>query len=113
MNQENYRFSIIPLGGKVKKEDRIRGLIPLIERHGYYVPLKLMQKDYEGNPYDLVRIHLQEFNDFPVSMYDDTIDNAARIIDPDLGAEFPELEESIPWGHDVTMARTEYSLFGD
>ena len=113
MEKENYRFTIMPLGGIISKEDRIRRLIPIIEKNRYYVPLKLMGTDYEGKPYDLSAIHLQEFNDFPVSMYDDTIDNAARILDPDLGAEFPELEESLPFSKDVTMAQSDYSLFGD
>jgi phage terminase large subunit-like protein len=113
MNEQNYRFTITPLGGQVSKEDRIRGLIPLIEKHRYYVPLKLIYQDYEEQPQDLSKIHIQEFNDFPVGMYDDTIDNTARILDTDLGAEFPELDESLPFGRDVTMAKTEYPLFGD
>lgn len=112
MNKENYRFTIIPLGGQVAKEDRIRGLIPLIENHRYYVPLKLINKDYEGVSYDLSKIHIQEFNDFPVGMYDDTIDNCARILDPALGAVFPELDDAIPFGRPVTMAKTDYQLFG-
>lgn len=89
--QENYRFSIIPLGGKLSKEDRIRKLIPLYEQGKMYLPGTYTYVDHEGTYRDMTREFVeQEFKAFPVSVHDDMLDCQARILDPALGAVFPD-----------------------
>jgi predicted phage terminase large subunit-like protein len=91
MEQENYRFEIIELGGNIAKEDRIRQLVPIYEQGRFYMPERLSFVDYQGRPIDYVRAFIDdEFKTFPVSVHDDMMDCRARIIDPDLGAKFPD-----------------------
>lgn len=90
--QENYRFDIIPLGGQMPKNDRIRRLIPLFEQGRVYLPMTLHYADYQGRSSDLVRDFVdQEYTTFPVSVHDDMMDCLARIVDPELGAAFPKV----------------------
>jgi phage terminase large subunit-like protein len=112
-NQENYRFPIIPLGGSIPKSDRIRKLIPVLEAHRYYLPVQLIFIDYQKKSQDLTQIHRQELKDFPVGMYVDTLDCAARILDPDLGAVFPEAKVKLPFNSEVNKVKTDYDLFGE
>lgn len=93
MGIQNYRFKIIPLGGnKLSKEDRIRKLVPIFENHRFYLPHKLLFKDYEGNVKDFVLQLLEdEYEAFPVGVHDDMMDCMARIVDPSLGIQFPEM----------------------
>jgi len=89
--QENYRFSVIPLGGKLSKEDRIRKLIPLYEQGKMYLPGTYTYVDHEGTYRDMTREFVeQEYKAFPVAIHDDMLDCQARILDPDLGAVFPD-----------------------
>jgi phage terminase large subunit-like protein len=92
MEQRNYRFNIIELGGTMSKEDRIKKLIPVYEQKRFYSPKRLSFVDCEG----VTRDYIQAFNDdeylaFPVCTHDDMLDCRARILDPGLGAEFPKI----------------------
>ena len=92
--RENYRFSIIPLGGKLAKNDRIRQLIPIYEQGRMYLPESCFRTDYEGKVHDLVDVFLnEEYDAFPVPVHDDMLDCQARILDEDLGAIWPMLYE--------------------
>jgi phage terminase large subunit-like protein len=89
--QENYRFSIIPLAGKLSKEDRIRKLIPIYEQGKMYLPGSYTYVDHEGVYRDMTREFVeQEYRAFPVAVHDDMLDCQARILDPALGAVFPD-----------------------
>ena len=91
MAREGYFFSITPLGGAVPKNDRIRKLVPLFEQGRVHFCQPIAYCDLEGRTHDLARAFLQEeFTQFPVSRHDDMLDCLARIIDPALGAVFPE-----------------------
>lgn len=89
--QENYRFSLIELGGnKMSKEARIRSFIPNIRQRRLYLPVNLMYTDKRGFSRDLVEELVQsQMRTFPVSKYDDMLDALARINDDDLSASFP------------------------
>jgi phage terminase large subunit-like protein len=92
MEQKNYRFPIIELGGSMPKEDRIKMLIPVYEQKRFYSPKRLMFVDTEGVTRDYVQLFMtDEFLAFPVSVHDDMLDCEARILDPNLGAEFPKV----------------------
>jgi phage terminase large subunit-like protein len=89
--RRNYRFDITPLGGPMPKKDRIRRLVPEFEQGRMLLPHRLPFMDAEGKRRDLAREFVdEEYLAFPVSRHDDMLDCLARILDPDLGAEFPD-----------------------
>jgi len=90
-NRENYRFTIIELGGQTPKNDRIRRLIPLFEQGRFYIPGRLSVRDAEGAYRNLTEEFLrEEYLSFPVSRHDDMLDCLSRILDADMEAVFPE-----------------------
>jgi predicted phage terminase large subunit-like protein len=97
MEQRNYRFPITELGGSVAKEDRIKGLIPKFEQGKVWLPKKLSFVDYEGTSVDFVQKFIDdEYLAFPVCVHDDMLDCLARILDQDLGAQFPKIQPPKP-----------------
>jgi phage terminase large subunit-like protein len=111
---ENYHFQIIPLGGQMPKNDRIRRLVPYFEQHRWFLPLRIPYVDRERRSHDLTHEFVnEEFLAFPVGVHDDMLDCKARILDPDLGATFPKIRpekhiwpEGLPIGQqDMGMAR--------
>jgi predicted phage terminase large subunit-like protein len=97
MGRENYNFSITELGGQIKKNDRIRQLLPIFEASRMWLPPSLFRTLYDGRTIDLIDIFLsEEYSAFPVSVHDDMFDAMARIIDPELNAFFPMVEDDRP-----------------
>lgn len=91
MEQKNYRFKIIELGGAMAKEDRIKRLIPVYEQGRFYIPEQLHFVDYEGRVVDFIKTFIDnEYVAFPVCVHDDMLDCMARILEPNLGAVFPK-----------------------
>ena len=90
MELRNFRFRIVPLGGPMPKGDRIRRLVPVFEQGRYHMPRRLLFIDREGKARDMVDEFVrEEYTVFPVAAHDDMLDAKARILDPDLGAQFP------------------------
>jgi predicted phage terminase large subunit-like protein len=90
MEQENYRFNIIELGGTMPKNDRIRRLVPVFEQGRFWFPQTLMKMRRDNTAYDLTdEFYRQEYSTFPVSSHDDMLDCLSRIVDPELAALFP------------------------
>ncbi len=96
MEQEQFRFEIVPLGGLVKKEDRIRRLVPLFEQGRLYLPYhkELEHVNFEGRIYFPVNNFMDEYDKFPYSAHDDLIDAMARIIDAELKVRMPSSDDS-------------------
>lgn len=91
MEQRNYRFNIIELGGSMAKEDRIKRLIPVYEQGRFYLPKNLTFVDYEGRAVDFIsKFVTDEYLAFPVCIHDDMFDCQARILEQNLGAVFPK-----------------------
>ncbi len=89
--EENYRFEVIELGGKLGKLDRIRRLIPIFESGRFHLPETLLKVDYEGLHVDLVRSFLDhEYKPFPVAIHDDLFDAISRIQDSELSLIWPK-----------------------
>jgi predicted phage terminase large subunit-like protein len=89
--REQYRFPVVELGGQLKKEDRIRRLIPRFENAQLWLPESLHRTDHAGNVRDLIHDLIEEeYAPFPVGLHDDAMDALARIEDPDLMAVFPQ-----------------------
>ncbi|MCT4626433.1 hypothetical protein [Halodesulfovibrio sp.] len=90
MQNRNYRFEVIELGGAVPKKDRIGKLVPLFEQGRMYLPIRAPFRDQEGAWRDLTKEFVaDEYLAFPVSTHDDMLDCMARVLEPLLGAEFP------------------------
>lgn len=91
MEQRNYRFEIVELGGSLAKEDRIKKLIPIYEQGRFYSPERQSYVDAEGRHLDYIQVFTDdEYLAFPVCVHDDILDGRARILDPALAAEFPK-----------------------
>lgn len=90
----NYRFDITPLGGQLKKEDRIKRMIPMFEQNRFFLPENLFHRDYEGKLIDIVEKFLsEEYDPFPVGLHDDFFDMLSRICDEDVNVIWPMIEE--------------------
>lgn len=89
MEKEQYRFELEELGGALKKEDRIRRIIPLFENNRIYLPQTLHRTDHLGVMRDLVDDFVeQEYAPFPVGKHDDLMDGLSRVVDMKLA--FPK-----------------------
>ena len=90
-DRRNYRFDIIELGGQVPKLDRIKKLIPIFENGRMYLRHSRMYTDYQGTTRNLIDAFVEEeYKAFPVMVHDDMLDCMARIVDPELRAEWPK-----------------------
>ena len=90
--EENYRFPLIELGGKMMKEERIRRMLPDIDRGRWWFPETLARRDSEGRSFDLMKELTEgEMRSFPKSRFDDMLDAISRVYDEELGAVFPLL----------------------
>lgn len=90
MRQEGYWFSIIPLGGNMSKEDRIRRLVPLFEQGRVFFPASCLRRNHEGAMSDLTLAFVeQEYNAFPFGSHDDMMDCLARITEESMSIVAP------------------------
>lgn len=81
----DYRFKIIELGGSLKKEDRIRRLIPLLSQGKIWLPERLMKPMVDGTSRDIIADLIEvEYSHFPVSKWDDFLDMMSRICDDEM-----------------------------
>lgn len=85
MELENYRFQITTLGGRMRKEERIRRMLPDLENNVWWFPEELWIKSVEGKVTDLIATIIdEEMVPFPVGRKDDFIDGMSRIYDVEL-----------------------------
>lgn len=90
MERESYRFEILPLGGPLAKEDRIKRLIPDFESGRIIFPATLPRRRSDKSIYDPVKQFVdEEYESFPVGIHDDFFDCLSRIKDEELGAQSP------------------------
>jgi len=90
-DRQGYRFSLVEVGGQLKKEDRIRRLIPLFEQKRIYLPMNHIYVDNKGQSNEMIQTFIkEEYETFPFSKHDDMLDVLARILD--CNAYFPMLE---------------------
>jgi predicted phage terminase large subunit-like protein len=109
MDEENYRFEVVELGGSMPKQDRIRRLVPDFENRHIYLPDRCMYVDQEKRPHDLTKEFIdEEYLAFPVGIHDDMLDDLARIKEEALEARYPEEEEA---GNRSSIATHDYNPF--
>jgi phage terminase large subunit-like protein len=84
--EENYRFAITPLGGPLKKDDRIKRLQPLFETGRIFLPEGgCVHVNYEGVAVDTIRGFVSdEYMPFPMTRHDDGLDGLSRIEDDEV-----------------------------
>ena len=83
MREDGIYFHIDPIGGRLKKEDRIRKLIPLFEGGKVWLPEVL----YSSSGRDLVKEFVEEeYTLFPYASHDDMLDAASRVRDDEVEA---------------------------
>lgn len=83
-DRQQYRFRIIELGGALKKEDRIRRLIPRFQQGLLWVPKSMPRQMSDGFQRDIMEDFRGEYLAFPVAPHDDAMDCLARIEDPEM-----------------------------
>lgn len=90
--EEGYNFSLVELGGRMIKEERIRRLIPDLQQNRWYYPRNLWYTDCENRKIDLVReLIYSEMASFPRAKFDDMLDAKSRIYDMEI--RFPALKK--------------------
>ena len=83
-NQQNYRFSIVPLsrGPADNKRMRIETLQAPFESHRIWMPRKLMQPMSDGTVRDVIYEFIEEeYKFYPIVQHDDGLDCLADIMD--------------------------------
>lgn len=83
-NDQNYRFSIVPLsrGPADNKRMRIENLQAPIEAHRIWLPRKLMQPMSDGTVRDVIEEFIEEeYKFYPIVQHDDGLDCLADIMD--------------------------------
>lgn len=107
MRRENYRFSITALGGTVRKEDRIKRLVPYFESGRVWMP-EMMIRDCEDKKIDVIKYFIDnEYLAFPVAIHDDMLDAMGRILDPELFAVWPKADGSSDYSRSKGRSRYE------
>ena len=90
MERNQYRFKIIELGGNMKKEDRIRRLIPLFSNGKIWLPERLDKLMLDGSTRDIIEDFITiEYAPFPVGKWDDFLDMMSRICDEEMALKGP------------------------
>ena len=83
-------FAVTPLGGHMKKEDRIKRLVPYFESGRVIFPKRLLYRRSTGETVDLTEVFTKdEFLTFPYSAHDDMLDCLARILDENMKICYP------------------------
>ena len=97
MEHNDYRFKIVELGGKLKKEDRIRRLIPLLHAGRIWLPEHLRKRMIDGTVRDIVEDCIKiEYEMFPNSLFDDFLDMTSRLCDEEIKKVKPPSKTVVP-----------------
>jgi len=94
MEEQSYRFRITELGGSLRKEDRIRRLVPLFHHGKIWLPEALHKTDTNGQMVNIISQFVEEeYLPFPVARFDDFFDMLSRICDEEMDMAQPEVRQ--------------------
>ncbi len=82
--RQQYRFRVVELGGGMKKEDRIRRLIPSYQQGSLWMPKSMQRTMAGGEQRDIMDDFRAEYLSFPVGAHDDAMDCLARKEEPEM-----------------------------
>jgi phage terminase large subunit-like protein len=82
--RQQYRFKIVEIGGAMKKEDRIRRLIPIFQQGRLWMPSSMIRMMADGHQRDIMEDFRSEYLSFPVGAHDDALDCLARSQEPEM-----------------------------
>jgi hypothetical protein len=112
--KEGIYFTILDLGGRTGKWDRIMGMVPSFEkglfwlpRRFFYTPVYCNTPGMEGKPVDMVKVFIdEEYYPAPYCVHDDMFDCISRINGAKLGVTAPMISQSnmMPGGGSMTVA---------
>ncbi len=107
MQRHCYHFNILPVGGKMAKNDRIKRLETDFEQGNIFLPTTCHYKSYEGKFEDMTQIFInEEYLLFPMSSHDDMLDALARIHDVELNAP-----KKFEFEHKNIKSRSDYDIW--
>lgn len=107
----NYRFDIQPIGGPVRKEERIKELEPWFRTGRLQIPRHFMYRPVAeqlsgGESMDLMKTFLEEYRSFPNAAHDDMLDSLARFTDPKFTPDWPltsaQMSQYAAWSRQTT-----------
>lgn len=88
MEQTGIYFTLIELGGKMAKPERIRQLVPWFKSGRVIIPKGLPYQDVEGEWHELTSDFIEEYSYYPYKN-DDMLDAMARLFDSKMNLIFP------------------------
>lgn len=92
-----WHFTIVEIGQKIPKDDRIRWLEPTFLAGRLWFPAKMLRRQLDGEDRDLMKdLFADEYQTHPVCRHDDMLDDLANIHHPDVckRIDFPKGEEA-------------------
>lgn len=99
-----YDFAITPLGGHIRKEERIKELEPWFRQGRIKLPRQFWYTPIDGgSAVDLTRLFLEEYRSFPNAAHDDMLDALARFTDANFPLDWPMTAAQM--SHQAALAR--------
>lgn len=106
---DSYRFPVQEIHSGMQKEERIRRLIPIMERGQIWLPNNLYYKNNKGLLENFINVIVeQEILLFPFATHDDFLDAMAMIMD--VNPVFPSLD-SVRVHDGINWESEEVSIF--
>jgi predicted phage terminase large subunit-like protein len=98
MVSQKYRFKIVKVGGRVRKEERIKRLIPFFENHRIILPHQFHITTAEHETKDMIHEFVEnEYMAFPVPVHDDMLDSLARLAETEGHVGKEKVKLTLKW----------------
>lgn len=98
MDIEKYRFKIVKVGGRLRKEERIKRLLPLFEARRILLPKTFYISTADHLSADMVHEFVEhEYSAFPVAVHDDMLDSLSRICETEGWLNDEKVELELKW----------------
>lgn len=108
MNQNNYRFSITPMGATSPKGQRIEALEPLFREGRIWIPPHCWHVNWKGEREDMLSSFVNdEYLSYPFGAHDDGLDSLSRIADSSTSTlmAFPDATQQMDYHRHLLESR--------